>query len=294
MATRRAATFRMSRSRNMASGRLVIVGTGIGSIGQVTQEARAFIEQADKVLFLVADPVTSIWITRLNPTAESLLPFYSSGKERLTTYLEMVDRILHYVRQNMSVCVAFYGHPGVFVYPSHEAIIRARAEGFDARMVPGVSAEDCLFADIGVDPGRAGCQSFEATDFLIRKRTFDINTPLILWQIGVVGQIGYQEGCNLDGLHVLSDELKIHYGPDHLAILYEAAQYPVCDPIIERVRLSELVGARVSAITTLYVPPKELPRVDLDMVRRLAIPETYVRKRTADPSLYSSLVPKPP
>jgi hypothetical protein len=34
-------------------------------------------------------------------------------------------------------------------------------------MLPAVSAEDCLFADLGVDPGAAGCQSHEAADFLI-------------------------------------------------------------------------------------------------------------------------------
>ena len=54
----------------------------------------------------------------------------------------------------------------VFVQPSHESIAIARLEGFSARMLPGISAEDCLFADIGLDPGKDGCQSFEATDFL--------------------------------------------------------------------------------------------------------------------------------
>src|SRR2546429_6584747 len=44
---------------------------------------------------------------------------------------------------------------------------QAREEGFEAEMLPAVSAEDCLFADLGVDPGDEGCQSFEATSFLL-------------------------------------------------------------------------------------------------------------------------------
>jgi len=36
-------------------------------------------------------------------------------------------------------------------------------------MLPGISAEDCLFADIGVDPGIYGCQSFEATDLFVNE-----------------------------------------------------------------------------------------------------------------------------
>ena len=61
--------------------------------------------------------------------------------------------------------------------------MQARAEGFNARMLPGISAEDCLFANLGADPGTHGCQSFEATSFLLRKPKFDTLTHLILWQI---------------------------------------------------------------------------------------------------------------
>ena len=64
----------------------------------------------------------------------------------------MAEAILEPVRAGKRVCAAFYGHPGVFVLPSHDAISRARAEGFEATMLPGVSAEDCLVADLGVDP----------------------------------------------------------------------------------------------------------------------------------------------
>ena len=34
-------------------------------------------------------------------------------------------------------------------------------------------AEDYMFADLAVDPSRCGCQSFEASDFLICGRIFD-------------------------------------------------------------------------------------------------------------------------
>jgi len=31
-------------------------------------------------------------------------------------------------------------------------------------MLPGISAEDCLVADLGIDPASSGCQSYEAND----------------------------------------------------------------------------------------------------------------------------------
>jgi hypothetical protein len=249
---------------------LIVVGTGI-HVGQVTLEAQAHIEQAEKVLFLVADPVTINWITTLNPTAESLEVHYQQNKNRLISYEEMVERILAPVRAGLRVCAAFYGHPGVFVYPSHEAIRKARLEGFGARMLPGVSAEDCLFADLGVDPGRNGCQSFEATDFLVHGRQFDTSNSLILWQVGVVGDITYQPKYGLRGREILTERLTAYYGAGHGVYLYEASQYPVCSPIIQNIPLSELPAARATPITTLYVPPKQYAAPNLDMLRNLEI-----------------------
>lgn len=230
-------------------------------------------EQADKLLFLVADPATHYWITRLNPTAESLESFYGERKDRLTTYSEMIDRILACVREGGRVCVAFYGHPGVFVYPAHEAITLARQEGFAARMLPGISAEDCLFADLGIDPGRLGCQSFEATDFLVHNRRFDPNVPLILWQIAMIGELGYRTDrlYNRSGVEVLISVLQADYSPDHEVVVYEASQYPICDPVMKRLALAELPDAPLSGISTLYVPPNAKSAVDRTMLERLGI-----------------------
>ncbi len=173
-------------------GSLYIVGTGIQAAGQLTIEARAHIEQAEKLFYLVAHATTEYQLQKLNATAESLHPLYETGKERFASYMEMVDRILGEVKGGARVCVAFYGHPGVFAYPGHEAIRQAREEGYVAKMLPGISAEDCLFAELGVDPAAAGCQSFEATHFLLFKRRFDPHCSLVLWQIGVIGDMTFQ------------------------------------------------------------------------------------------------------
>src|SRR5262245_35503501 len=107
-------------------GTLYAVGTGIQLYGQTTLETESIIRSADKLLYVVADPLTAEWLKEMNPSAEDLYPLYGEGKLRIDTYTEMVERILSFVEQGLIVCAAFYGHPGVFVYPSHEAIRRAR------------------------------------------------------------------------------------------------------------------------------------------------------------------------
>jgi uncharacterized protein YabN with tetrapyrrole methylase and pyrophosphatase domain len=252
------------------NGSLIIVGTGIKLISHITVEARLCIEKAEKVLFLLADAAAEIWIKRLNINSESLYDCYIHGEPRNYAYDRMVERILSYVRKGLNVCVVFYGHPGVFVDPAHESIRRARIEGYSARMLPGISAEDCLFAELGIDPAENGCQSFEATDFLVHKRKFDNRSSLILWQIGVIGDLTFNKnGYKNSPLTILYNVLKQHYPPDHAVIIYEASSYSICDSIIQRVPLNKMPEAVVSAISTLYVPPKERSLTDKVMLDQL-------------------------
>ena len=240
------------------TGKLVVVGTGITLVVHTTLETLECIKHADRLLYMVTEPATETWLRDLNPAAETLRDCYAPGKSRLDSYNEMVERMLAAVRTGVYVCAAFYGHPGVFVNPGHEAVRRARREGFQARMLPGISAEDCLFADLGVDPVDSGCQSYEATDFLAYKRRIDPTSALILWQAGVIGEasVARRRGGRPERLKRLTDALRRHYDDRHQIVLYEAAVFPICQPRIRRIPLSKLATARIESMVTLYIPPK--------------------------------------
>src|SRR5262249_35453517 len=175
-------------SRLSSPGSLLIVGTGITGVGQITLEALGAIEQADRLYYIANDAITEAWLRQRNPAAQTLSDLYARGKARHLTYVEMAARVIGAVRQGLRVCVAVYGHPGVFVQFSHATIRVLRREGYPARMLPGISADSCLIADVGLDPGDHGLQSFEATDFLLFKRRFDPTSALLLWQVGVLGE----------------------------------------------------------------------------------------------------------
>jgi uncharacterized protein YabN with tetrapyrrole methylase and pyrophosphatase domain len=206
----------------------------------------------------VPEPVAAQAITLLNPRARSLEHCYVTGEPRRAAYGRMVEEILAPVRDGWRVCAAFYGHPGVFVFPSHEAIAQARREGHPARMLPGISAEDCLFADLGVDPATAGCQSYEATGFLELRPAVEPRAALVLWQIGVVGSADHSAEAVAPGLDALVDALLQIYPGDHEVIVYEASQYPGIAPIVRPVALAALTEA-VTPKSTLYVPPLAAP-----------------------------------
>jgi uncharacterized protein YabN with tetrapyrrole methylase and pyrophosphatase domain len=256
----------------MRSGSLTVIGTGIRTVGQLTTEAIAWMRNAEALLYVVADPVAEEAMRRLNPDAvQSLSGYYAEGKPRMETYEEMVQHIVACVRAGQRTCAAFYGHPGVFAYPSHESIRRARAEGYEAQMLPAVSAEDCLFADLGVDPASGGCQSYEATDFLMHRRLIDTSSQLVLWQVGSLGDWTYKtNGYDLRAFPLLVQRLLELYPPTHSVVVYEAAIFPHCPPNIRPILLSALTERDVTAASTLYLPPARAPVPDPSVQQTMA------------------------
>ena len=248
---------------------LTIVGTGIDAGGQFTPQARAFFAAADEAFYLVADPVAVRLLEWLNPKARSLHTHYGDGKDRLETYEGMAEEILAPVRRGRDVCAAFYGHPGIYVYPARVAVERARAEGFSARMLPGVSSLDCLFADLGLDPALTGCQIHHATELFVRRIEPDTASLLILLQIGAIGQTAHHDQPDWSNLPILVEYLIGFYPPAHEVTAYEASPYPLTRPVIKRVPLEGLAETELTVGMTLVVPPATARAVDPTMLARL-------------------------
>jgi hypothetical protein len=255
----------------VSAGSLTVVGTGIELGGHMTPQAQSAWERSEVALYLMADPLTMAWLEELNPSARSLHRHYQTGQPRREAYEAMIEEILAPAREGRRTCAAFYGHPGLFVYPGHEAVRRARAEGLRARMQPAISSLDCLFADLGIDAG-FGCQIYHATDFLANRTRPDTTATLLLLQIGVIGHPEHLEQPDWSRLPVLADYLAEFYPAEHELIGYEASPYVVANPIVERCPLSKLAEARLSGGMTLVVPRADPAEPDPTMMDRLGMP----------------------
>ncbi len=256
----------------MRKGSLVVVGTGILTPAHLSQESINRIETADIVHVLVPDALGLSTIKALNSNIKNLAELYFSGCNRGHSYQIMVEAILEDVRAGKKVCAIFYGHPGVFVNPSHLSIKIAREEGYEAKMLPAISAEDCLFADLGIDPGDIGCQAYEASQFMFYKQSVNNQAILILWQIGVVGDLSFKLLKPTDnGLEMLTERLLEWYPAEHLITLYEATTLPIMPSRIEIIPLKHLINAKVKTITTLYVPQIDEPSIDIEFCERWGV-----------------------
>ena len=246
-------------------GSLVVVGSGIQFGRHASERTLSEIREAE-VVFCLVDPFALGMIHGLRPDAVNLGLHYAPGKDRRETYRGIGDQIMAAVDAGRQVCAVFYGHPGVFADVPHDVLRRTRAKGLPARMEPGISAEACLYADLGLDPGERGVQSLEATHFLVHDRVPDTAALVLLWQVTLAGDLSCTRlHAEPEGLEALVAKLLRWYPADHEVILYEAAQLPIDAPRMERLPLRDLPMAHYEEYTTLAIPPLSRPRPDASM-----------------------------
>lgn len=146
----------------------------------------------------------------------------------------MAEVMLERVRKGQFVLGLLYGHPGVFVAPTLRALHIAQEEGFKAKMLPGISAEDCLFADLKIDPAAPGCITYEATAMVRQRQLIDPHCHLIVWQVGCVDVVDMDMSKNR--IELVLDYLEEHYGPNHTVVHYIAGVVPFQKSTVERYR----------------------------------------------------------
>jgi hypothetical protein len=148
-------------------------------------------------------------------------------------------------------------------------------------MEPGISAEDCLYADLGIDPGRFGCQHFEASQLLFYERRIDPAGYLVLWQVGLVGDrsLGrFQTGPAYR--QVLVDLLSQDYPLDHELIIYRGATLPIDKPRVRRVPLRDLPHVPLTAEETVILPPAQTLKLNVALRERLEALDKLEKERT--------------
>jgi hypothetical protein len=252
-------------------GSLACVGMGMTLGSHLSPLARSHIEQADVVFGALSDGIVELWLQRMHADVRSLQPCYAEGKSRMVTYRQWVELMMTEVRAGKQVCGVFYGHPGIFAWSPHKAIEVARAEGFRAHMEPGISAEDCLYADLGIDPGRFGCQHFEASQLLFYERRIDPTGYLVLWQVGLAGDLSLKRLATGPAYRqALVDVLSMDYPLDHEVIIYRGATLPIEQPRVRRMPLQTLPGAELTTEETVVLPPAAPLKPNFAMRERLA------------------------
>ena len=241
------------------SGELVIVGSGIAAIAHFTLETIGYIKEADIVFYHANSGVTASYIRELNPNSVDLYEYYGEGKVRTITYIQMAELMLREVRAGRSVVGLFHGHPGFFVQAARRSLAIAKREGHKTALIPAVSAIDCLFADLRIDPGVSGLQILKAGHILRDNAQVATDNHVVFIQIGSVGDNTFSfSGFKQAKYGQFFDKLISIYGEHHDSVYYVAPIFPGCDPVVRPRKLREYRdSSTLNSVhaATLYLPP---------------------------------------
>lgn len=248
-----------SKGRSRQTGSLAVVGTGIAAIGHMTLEAIGYIKNADVVFYHANSGVTASYVREVNANAIDLYEYYGEGKVRNITYVQMAELMLREVRRGLSVVGLFHGHPGYFVKAGRRALAIAQMEGYETLLLPGISATDCLFSDLRIDPGVIGVQILKASHVLRKKVVLATNNHVVLIQVASVGDNTFSfSGFKHAKLDRFFDKLISIYGEDHESVYYIASIFPGLEPVMIVRTLGEYRQKEAQdtvKAATLYLPP---------------------------------------
>jgi precorrin-3B methylase len=249
---------------------IYVVGLGIVGTRQLTKEVDFVLRKSERVFLLFYQKVLHDYIQKqLGVPVTDLHEEYTEGGDRLETYHKMAKRVIDAGRTaSRPVTLGVYGHPTVFVTPTRIIQDEASQCGLRVKVLPGLSSIDCIFAEIGFDPG-TGIHMYEATDFLLRRFRPDPAVPLFLWQIGALETGLYTaRPSRPERFTRLREYLQRFYPEDHIVYLLRTATYPFTrsEQHAFYLRDFEKQYARVDPIHTLYVPPaREQPLQDPEL-----------------------------
>lgn len=244
---------------------LYIVGTGIVGVRHITREADDAFARCREVLLVDAGFGVRDHIQERCAVITDLIPeTYREGQPRIDAYDRMSAAVIEAALDHPPVAFAVYGHPQVYVYPTMQLTQAAQALGLRVKVMPGISALDALLVDIGLDPGFAGLQMYDATDLLLRRRPLLSDVPCVLWQIGAVETVLRSTARSTPvRFQRLQDHLATFYPLNHKLVAVFTSTYPLASSTLDTFPLRNLAerGPSVPQGASLYIPPAELREV---------------------------------
>ena len=234
-----------------------IVGTGIVGTHQFTREAEEVIRRSNHTFVIASGYGITEYVETLCPRVTDLGYLYEPGMNRLPTYHRMAAQIVSAALVEAPVCLATYGHPWVYCYPTTLINRAAPLLGLHVEVFAGVSAFDTLLVDLGTDIANSGIQMYEATDLLLRQRPIQSDVTCVIWQPTVVGDPTCPAGPYASQqFEPLQDYLLRFYPPDHQVKLVTSKTHPLVRSTVQSLNVGDLAIALEGApgVGTLYIP----------------------------------------
>lgn len=237
---------------------IYVVGIGIKWIEHITLEVDRVLGSCNEILYIERAPGIEEYFRKKCERTTNLTDLYAENSDRSKTYHEMAARVIEAALERSPVVFALYGHPTIYAFPPFLVREMANPLGLNVKILPGISALDCLFCDLAVDPSVNGIQMFEATDLLLRKHPINTTAATVIWQIGSLETALFSSARSAAHRFVRFKQYLLGFFPkDHPMYAVYSQPHPMLKSQIHRFeidRIEEFSSILHSAVT-LYIPP---------------------------------------
>jgi len=252
---------------------IAVVGLGIVGTHQITREVEEVIRCCKRTFVIDSGYGITDYLKTVCPSVMSLASLYERGKSRLPTYRKMAAEVVSAALSEKPVCLAAYGHPWVYCYPTTLIKRAAPLLNLHVEVFAGISAFDTLLVDLDTDVAFDGVQMYEATDILLRRRPIQNDVNCIIWQATIVGDPTYPDKpLEVQQFKPLQDYLLKCYPTNHQVTLVISKTFPLLKSIVKRFPLSQLaVELHVAPpVGTIFIPPvRSRPIHDRELLEKM-------------------------
>jgi uncharacterized protein YabN with tetrapyrrole methylase and pyrophosphatase domain len=240
---------------------ITIVGAGISSPDQITQEGDAALRAADLIFYLLdLNPKLRRYLKSLGPELFNLDSVYQEGRLDTDAYDDITRMVVFAAAVRQRTALLVPGHPAIYVTVTREIQERGNAMGIETVVLPGISSIDTMILQLGLEIGDCGIQIFEANRFIYHGIVPDRRVPLFLLQPGAVGSatLTHRSTSRPQRFDILRLALQRFYPRNHPCIVL-ASQSSSSQPGRKiTLPLSQIAKKSVfDHDTSLYVPPCE-------------------------------------
>lgn len=238
---------------------IYIAGSGIVSVDQITNEVDRAIRRSNEVIYV--DNGIGIYeflSERCEKVTDLIEPSYVINENRINAYHNMAARVLEAALSHAPVTFLLYGHPTVFSYPPFIISRAAKLLNLKIKVLPGISAMGCIFAELGLDPGSVGLQIHEATNLILKHIPLVPEIPALIWQIGSLETCLYSSKMsNRNRYARFREYLLKYYSEDHVVTAIFCSSYPLMPTEVINFPLGKIADYAVDMHSgyTLYIPP---------------------------------------
>lgn len=238
---------------------IYIIGLGINPINQLTKEAIKIIENSDKVFCVsTMEELKELEKSYGKKFYDLATDSYKEDENRLEAYFHMATKIIENSLYETYTVLALYGHPTIFALPPYLIHRVAKLFNKKVKIVSGISAMDCLFSDLVVDPATNGLLMYEATELLLSRRLILPDVSMLIWQVGTIETSLYNNHENLPSrFKNIKDYLLDFYPSSHPIYAYSSNSIYNQKTTLIVFKLSEIenYASILGSGITLYIPP---------------------------------------